>query len=86
MSLLVLHIHRTTHHSLEMNEAPLVKMAAQQFRQLCYEYRDQLSAGIICAGWDKREGGQVFSIPLGGMCVRQPFAIGGVCVHTIAMI
>ena len=63
-----------------MNEAPLVKMAAQQFRQLCYEYRDQLSAGIICAGWDKREGGQVFSIPLGGMCVRQPFAIGGVCV------
>ena len=67
--------------SLEMDEAPLVKTAAQQFRKLCYDYRDQLTAGIICAGWDKREGGQVFSIPLGGMCVRQPFAIGGTCIY-----
>ena len=24
---------------------------------------------------------QVFSIPLGGMCVRQPFAIGGLYTH-----
>ena len=54
-----------------------MKTAAQFFRQYCYEYRDQMIAGIICAGWDKREGGQVYSIPLGGMCVRQPFAIGG---------
>ena len=29
---------------------------------MCYGYRDQLSAGIICAGWDKREGGQVQSL------------------------
>ena len=65
-------------HSLQMEQAPLVKTAAQQFRRMCYNYRDQLTAGIICAGWDKREGGQVYSIPLGGMCVRQPFAIGGV--------
>jgi len=34
-------------------------------------------AGIICAGWDKKLGGQVYMIPLGGMCVRLPFAIGG---------
>ena len=68
-------------HSLEVEEAPLVKTAAQQFRQMCYRYRDQLSAGIICAGWDKRDGGQVYSIPLGGMCVRQPFAIGGMFAH-----
>ena len=50
---------------------------AQMFRKWCYDYRDQLTAGIICAGWDRHEGGQVFSIPLGGMCIRQPFAIGG---------
>ncbi|KAJ7393230.1 Proteasome subunit beta type-6 [Desmophyllum pertusum] len=50
------------------------------FREICYSNRDQLTAGIICAGWDKREGGQVFSIPLGGMCVRQPFAIGAVAL------
>lgn len=34
-------------------------------------------AGIIVAGWDKELGGQVYSIPLGGMCVRQSCTIGG---------
>ncbi|XP_020630479.1 proteasome subunit beta type-6-like [Orbicella faveolata] len=64
-------------HSIEMGEQPLVKTVANVFREICYANRDQLTAGIICAGWDKRQGGQVFLIPLGGMCVRQPFAIGG---------
>ena len=70
-------IHVISPPSLELGEAPRVKTVAQMFRKFCYDYRDQLSAGIICAGWDKHEGGQVFSIPLGGMCIRQPFAIGG---------
>merc|ERR1712126_50490 len=64
-------------HEVELGEAPEVKAAATVFQNLCYNYRDQLVAGIICAGWDRRQGGQVYSIPLGGMCVRQPFAIGG---------
>ena len=34
-------------------------------------------AGIICAGWDEVDGGAVYSIPLGGACIRQPYAIGG---------
>lgn len=34
-------------------------------------------AGILVAGWDKRKGGQVYSIPIGGMCVRQSVSIGG---------
>lgn len=34
-------------------------------------------AGIIVAGWDKQLGGQVYSIPLGGMCTRQKCTIGG---------
>ena len=42
-------------------EPPSVKVGANIFRELCYNYRDQLTAGIICAGWDKREGGQVTS-------------------------
>jgi len=54
-----------------------VKTAANLFREMCYNYRDQLTAGIICAGWDKQEGGQVFTIPLGGMLLRQPISIGG---------
>ena len=51
--------------------------AASVFREICYSNRDKLLAGIICAGWDRHSGGQVFTIPLGGMCVRQPFSIGG---------
>lgn len=34
-------------------------------------------AGIIVAGYDKNEGGSVFSIPLGGSMHKQPFTIGG---------
>ncbi|XP_064610453.1 proteasome subunit beta type-6-like [Liolophura sinensis] len=62
---------------MEMGEEPLVKTAAHVFQDLCYNYRDSLTAGIIVGGWDKKEGGQVYSIPIGGMIVRQPFAIGG---------
>ena len=44
---------------MEMGEEPLVKTVAHMFKQLCYDYRDQLTAGIIVAGWDKQNGGQV---------------------------
>ncbi|XP_064385015.1 proteasome subunit beta type-6-like [Halichondria panicea] len=64
-------------HTMEQGEPPLVNTAANLFRRYCYENREKRTAGILCAGWDKREGGQVYSIPLGGMYVRQPFAIGG---------
>jgi len=37
-----------------------------------------LQAGMIIGGWDKYEGGQIFSVPLGGTILRQPFAIGGI--------
>ena len=44
---------------IELNEQAGVKMAASVFREFCYDYRDTLVAGIIVAGWDKHEGGQV---------------------------
>lgn len=44
----------------ETGEEPLVESVASLFRELCYSYRDQLSAGILVAGWDKRKGGQVW--------------------------
>lgn len=62
---------------MENNEEPTVHAAGNVFRDICYNYREQLSAGIICAGWDKRNGGQVYCIPLGGMLTREPVAIGG---------
>ncbi|XP_018579979.1 proteasome subunit beta type-6 [Anoplophora glabripennis] len=64
-------------HGMELGEEPLVEVGAAIFRELCYSYRDSLMAGILVAGWDKRKGGQIYSIPIGGMCVRQPVSIGG---------
>lgn len=51
--------------------------AAAEIQNYCFNYRDQLLAGIIIAGWDKQNGGQVYQVPLGGMCIRQNYAIGG---------
>ncbi|XP_028911231.1 proteasome subunit beta type-6 [Ornithorhynchus anatinus] len=64
-------------HSIELDEPPLVHTAASLFKEMCYRYREDLMAGIIVAGWDLRKGGQVYSVPMGGMMVRQPFSIGG---------
>ncbi|XP_032569669.1 proteasome subunit beta type-6 [Chiroxiphia lanceolata] len=64
-------------HSVELEEPPRVRTAARLFQQSCYRYREELSAGIIVAGWDPRRGGQVYVVPLGGLLLRQPFAVGG---------
>ncbi|XP_039355800.1 proteasome subunit beta type-6 [Mauremys reevesii] len=64
-------------HSIELDEPPLVHTAASLFKEMCYRYREDLMAGIIVAGWDRRKGGQVFAVPMGGMMVRQPFSVGG---------
>lgn len=62
---------------MEMNSEPSVHAAANVFKDICYNYRDQLKAGIICAGWDERNGGQVYAIPIGGMLKREGVVIGG---------
>lgn len=63
--------------SVENAEPPATKIAAALFQELCYVNKDQLSAGIIIAGYDKRHGGEVYSIPLGGSLHKQRYAIGG---------
>jgi len=64
-------------HTIELGQPAQVKTAANLFKELCYAKRDEAVAGIIVAGWDEKEGGQVYTVPLGGMCIRQPFSIGG---------
>ncbi|KAI4640855.1 Proteasome subunit beta type-1 [Alternaria ventricosa] len=59
------------------DEPPTTQTAAAIFQELCYSNKDQLSAGLIIAGWDHRHGGQVYSIPLGGSLHKQSYAIGG---------
>jgi len=64
-------------YAMEHDRPPMTQTAAAIFQELCYANKDQLSAGIIMAGWDERHGGQVYSIPLGGSLHKQAYAIGG---------
>ncbi|KAL4629586.1 proteasome subunit beta type-6-B like protein [Arapaima gigas] len=70
-------IHRLNFHSMQMGEPPLVQSAASIMKEFCYNYRDELSAGFIVAGWDRKKGPQVFEVSVGGMVVEQEFTIGG---------
>ncbi|KAJ5070327.1 proteasome subunit beta [Anaeramoeba ignava] len=63
--------------STEQGKPPTVKMAANLFRQFCYVYKNYLLASIICAGYDETDGPSIYSIPLGGAIIKQPYAIGG---------
>jgi len=64
-------------HKMEYGKAPKVETAANLFRELCYNNKNNLMAGIIVAGWDEVKGGQVFSVPIGGALLERPYAIGG---------
>ncbi|KAI0463538.1 Proteasome subunit beta type-1 [Komagataella kurtzmanii] len=67
---------------LELYEAqhgapPTTKIAASLFQELCYNNKDALTAGIICAGYDDKEKGAIYSIPIGGSIHKQEYAIAG---------
>lgn len=59
------------------NRIPSVFTAARLFQTFCYNNKDNLVASIICAGIDPYEGPQVYKIPLGGVLVKEQFAMGG---------
>lgn len=54
-----------------------VGRAATVAMHVAYNNKDRLSAGMIIAGWDERDGGSVYALPLGGTLLRCPFTIGG---------
>jgi len=62
---------------METDRPPTVKQAAHLMKRLIYENKDHLMAGVIIGGWDAKNGGSVYNIPLGGTCIKMPFAIGG---------
>jgi 20S proteasome subunit beta 1 len=62
---------------LPEGQKPLTKTAASIFQEICYNNKDNLTAGIICAGYDKKNGGLVFLIPIGGSIHQQEYAIAG---------
>ncbi|KRX61522.1 Proteasome subunit beta type-6, partial [Trichinella sp. T9] len=54
-----------------------VSIAAEIFRSICYRYRNDITAGIIVCGWDSVNGGQIYSIPISGMIMKQSWTAGG---------
>ncbi len=72
----IVHQHAQVYTAVYGSPPPVATVAAL-FEKLCYENKDQLSAGIIVAGWDADAGGAVYNIPLGGGMFQQPWAIGG---------
>jgi len=64
-------------YNVQNHEPPTTQVAASIFQELCYSNKDQLSAGMIIAGYDARHKGEVYSIPLGGSLHKQRYAIGG---------
>merc|ERR1711934_612009 len=64
-------------HSIELDSDPEVKTAAHLFNRLNYNNKNNLMAGLIVAGWDRYSKGTVWTIPLGGGLMEQPFSLGG---------
>ena len=48
--------------------------------------QEMLQAGLIVAGWDAKNGGSVWGVPLGGTLVQQPFSLGTLSVSRILVI
>ncbi|XP_020520528.1 proteasome subunit beta type-6 [Amborella trichopoda] len=64
-------------HIIQLGQPATVKVAANLTRLLSYQNKNMLGTGLIVGGWDQYGGGQIYSIPLGGSIIEQPFAIGG---------
>ena len=62
---------------LPSGEKPSTKVAASIFQELCYNNKDMLTAGIICAGYDERNKGTIYQIPIGGSMHQLEYAIAG---------
>lgn len=64
-------------YSSEFDKEPVAHTAAALFRELAYNNKNNLTAGIIVAGWDPKTQGEIYSIPLGGSMHKQDYAIAG---------
>jgi len=65
-------------HTSELDHLPSVKTAAVLLKDLIFQNKDRLVAGMICGGWDPVEGGAVYDIcAYAGSLVKQKWAIGG---------
>ncbi|KAK0400665.1 hypothetical protein QR680_015379 [Steinernema hermaphroditum] len=64
-------------YSMMEGEPVSIYRAAQIFRRYLYDYREQMSASVLVAGFDEKLGGQLYAIPLGGFVTRQRCTASG---------
>ena len=65
-------------HAIELGQKGCsVRSAANIVCEISYSNKAWMNAGMIIAGWDKKEKGKVFVVPLGGTMMEVPFAVGG---------
>jgi len=62
---------------MEMDQLPRVRTAAKLINKFIYENKDHLQAGMICAGFDDKERGQVYNITLGGTWEKSKWTSSG---------
>lgn len=64
--------------TVEVGGEPSVATAANLLKDLIYQNKDRLCAGMMCAGWDPYQGGSVYHISVyAGTIVKEKWAIGG---------
>mgnify|MGYP001583180341 CR=1 FL=1 len=56
---------------------PRVRTAAQIFREIIYNNKNNMQASIIIAGWDDKDGSQVYSISSSGAILKNKFHSSG---------
>ena len=56
---------------------PRVRTAAQIFREIIYNNKNNLQASIIVAGWDDKEGSQVYSVSVSGAVLKSNYHASG---------
>ncbi|KAG4305301.1 hypothetical protein PORY_001471 [Pneumocystis oryctolagi] len=64
-------------YAIQHNKEPSVQVAANLASEICYQNKNFLSASLIIAGYDKNNGGEIYSVLLGGSVHQQNIAIGG---------
>lgn len=63
--------------SWELQESPCVHAVSQITARVAYANKDRLLAAMIVAGWDRRGGGQVYGVPIGGTVLDMPWSVDG---------
>lgn len=61
----------------EMGQPASVETVANLVMQMNYNNKDFLVGALIIAGYDDKEGGQVFGCPIGGTLSKEKWAIDG---------